>query len=173
MASIHLSSSALNLISIFLYIFFVRFAYLVIHKLLLTTLCKKHQEEELNQQIQVLRQEMRNISMVDNFAPYSKLNRKVAKLSSDYENLSTKRKKMEFKINAACFLVYAVITIGVHARLTFIWYKHPLLLMPGDWMVPINILISVPTGKAGAIGICSWLAICQSVVYHFPFKLIL
>lgn len=114
-------------------------------------------------QLSELKAEIRSVNMVDEFAKYARVQRKIAtiedKLSSESTLQSTCRNICNYVI---CGILHTVNGIALFAIMWFYSYE-PLLKFPSYFFFPIGYFLSIPCGESGIVGITSWLVIVNNV----------
>ncbi|RWS25728.1 tryptophan-rich protein-like protein [Leptotrombidium deliense] len=99
----------------------------------------------LRKQIKELRLELGNISMLNEFAKYTRIQRKVDKMSEEL--------KSESKIALGLIMAY----------LMWNYRNTPLLVLSSNIFYPFGAILSFPTGIEGAIGITPWLVVVTCI----------
>ncbi|XP_048348776.1 guided entry of tail-anchored proteins factor 1-like [Sphaerodactylus townsendi] len=119
------------------------------------------QESQVRSEIQNMKQEVATISMMDEFARYAGLERKINKmtdkLKTHVKTRTAKLAKIKWVINIVFYILQAALMISQ------IWkcYLEPVTVLPSKWLAP---LVAFPTGVAGGVGITCWLVVCNKVV---------
>ncbi|KAG5269688.1 hypothetical protein AALO_G00204890 [Alosa alosa] len=122
------------------------------------------QEMEMRTQIQEMKKELSSISMMDEFARYARLERKINKmtnmLKTHVKSRTAHQAKMKWIVNIVFYILQAVLMIS----LIWKYYADPVTVVPSKWIAPLERLVAFPTGVAGGVGITCWLVVCNKVV---------
>ncbi|XP_030059694.1 guided entry of tail-anchored proteins factor 1 isoform X1 [Microcaecilia unicolor] len=122
------------------------------------------QESQMRAEIQNMKQELSTISMMDEFARYARLERKINKmtdkLKTHVKTRTAQLAKVKWVINIGFYILQAALMI------TLIWkyYLEPVTILPSKWIAPLERLVAFPTGVTGGVGITCWLVVCNKVV---------
>ena len=130
---------------------------------------KKLLKISLQSELALLLNEKKDVQMMDEFAKYSKLQRKIEKVkdklhmlkSSMSSNYMSMYKKINWVIMLTCniFFIY----------LLYYYRYEPVLEFPTDLIYPqfLGKIIAFPIGKIGNVGCVFWILSCQSIVKCF------
>lgn len=122
------------------------------------------QESEMRAEIQEMKREQSAISMMDEFARYARLERKINKmterLKTHVKSRTAQQAKMKWVVNIAFYILQAALMIS----LIWKYYSDPVTVVPSRWIAPVERLVAFPTGVAGGVGITCWLVVCNKVV---------
>ncbi|XP_062407800.1 guided entry of tail-anchored proteins factor 1 [Sardina pilchardus] len=122
------------------------------------------QEMEMRTQIQEMKKELSSISMMDEFARYARLERKINKmtnmLKTHVKSRTAHQAKMKWIVNIVFYILQAVLMIS----LIWKYYADPVTVVPSKWIAPLERLVAFPSGVAGGVGITCWLVVCNKVV---------
>ncbi|NP_001006892.1 tail-anchored protein insertion receptor WRB [Xenopus tropicalis] len=122
------------------------------------------QEYEMRSDIQTMRQELSNISMMDEFAKYARLERKINKMTDKLKTHVKSRTAQLSKIKWVISIVFYVLQAALMVSLIWKYYSEPVTVLPSKWIAPLERLVAFPTGIAGGVGITCWLVVCNKVV---------
>ncbi|CAN0221840.1 unnamed protein product [Lampetra planeri] len=120
-------------------------------------------ELELREELRKMRRELATISVMDEFARYARLERRINKASDELKTSlqarTTQLTTMKWVINISFYTLQAVVMI------TLIWnyYSTPVAMLPSKWVSPLEKLVAFPTGVPGGIGITCWLLVCNKI----------
>uniref|UniRef100_S4RSP1 Guided entry of tail-anchored proteins factor 1 n=2 Tax=Petromyzon marinus TaxID=7757 RepID=S4RSP1_PETMA len=120
-------------------------------------------ELELREELRKMRRELATISVMDEFARYARLERRINKASDELKTSlqarTTQLTTMKWIINISFYTLQAVVMI------TLIWnyYSTPVAMLPSKWVSPLEKLVAFPTGVPGGIGITCWLLVCNKI----------
>ncbi|NXP39881.1 WRB protein, partial [Leiothrix lutea] len=120
------------------------------------------QESQMRAEIQAMKQELATISMMDEFARYARLERKINKMTDKLKThgtVSLFQKKKDF-----LFLKSILSRAALMISLIWKYYSEPVTVLPSKWLAPLERLVAFPTGVAGGVGITCWLVVCNKVV---------
>ncbi|NWW41238.1 WRB protein, partial [Panurus biarmicus] len=131
------------------------------------------QESQMRAEIQTMKQELATISMMDEFARYARLERKINKMTDKLKTHGTVPCLLPFPKGKTFsgseeHSVKSLIKFPLQAALmiSLIWkyYSEPVTVLPSKWLAPLERLVAFPTGVAGGVGITCWLVVCNKVV---------
>ncbi|XP_075053361.1 guided entry of tail-anchored proteins factor 1 isoform X2 [Mixophyes fleayi] len=114
--------------------------------------------------IQIMRQELTCISMMDEFARYARLERKINKMTDKLKTHVKGRTAQLAKIKWVVSIVFYVLQAALMISLIWKYYLEPVTVVPSKWIAPLERLVAFPTGVAGGVGITCWLVVCNKVV---------
>uniref|UniRef100_A0A8C4ZB27 Guided entry of tail-anchored proteins factor 1 n=1 Tax=Gadus morhua TaxID=8049 RepID=A0A8C4ZB27_GADMO len=122
------------------------------------------QESEMRTEIQEMKKEHSSISMMDEFARYARLERKINKttdkLKTHVKSRTAQQAKMKWVVNILFYILQAALMIS----LIWKYYSDPVTVIPSKWIAPVERLVAFPTGVTGGVGITCWLVVCNKVV---------
>ncbi|XP_077422296.1 guided entry of tail-anchored proteins factor 1 [Vanacampus margaritifer] len=122
------------------------------------------QENEMRAETQAMKKEQSSINMMDEFARYARLERKINKmtdkLKTHVKSRTAQQAKMKWVVNIVFYLLQAALMIS----LIWKYYSDPVTVVPSKWIAPVERLVAFPTGVAGGVGITCWLVVCNKVV---------
>jgi predicted PurR-regulated permease PerM len=123
-------------------------------------------EEEINnrEQLQLLKNQLKAISMVDEFAKYARTERKINKLQQDIAKINKSRTEMFLAIKYGGAIGLRILEVITFISLIWTFKREPLLMLPVDWLWPMQAIVAFPTGVPGAVGITCWLLVCRSAI---------
>ncbi|XP_071994884.1 guided entry of tail-anchored proteins factor 1 [Engystomops pustulosus] len=122
------------------------------------------QEQQMRADIQAMRQELASISMMDEFARYARLERKINKMTDRLKTHVKARTGQQAKIKWVVSIVFYVLQAALMVSLIWKYYSEPVMVLPSKWIAPLERLVAFPTGIPGAVGITCWLVVCNKVV---------
>ncbi|KAL0973280.1 hypothetical protein UPYG_G00201370 [Umbra pygmaea] len=121
-------------------------------------------ERKMRAEIQEMKKEHNSVSMMDEFARYARLERKINKmtdqLKTHVKSRSAQTAKMKWVVNIVFYILQAALMISM------IWkyYADPVTVIPNKWIAPLEWMVAFPSGVAGGVGITCWLVVCNKVV---------
>lgn len=120
-------------------------------------------EVNLRRQVCDLKAELGSISMVDEFAKYAKIKRKVNKVTDELSHQSDIKSSYTLKVRL--LLTASLYTIMSVAVIYLLWNysKEPVAVLPEDWLYPLSPVFAYPSGVPGAISLTAWLFISSTV----------
>ncbi|KAM6946420.1 guided entry of tail-anchored proteins factor 1-like [Aplochiton taeniatus] len=122
------------------------------------------QDCEMRSEIQEMKKEHSSISMMDEFARYARLERRINKmtdkLKTHVKSRTAQQAKMKWVVNIVFYILQAVLMIS----LIWKYYSIPVTVVTNKWLTPLERLVAFPTGVAGGVGITCWLVVCNKVV---------
>ncbi|NWZ81393.1 WRB protein, partial [Poecile atricapillus] len=121
------------------------------------------QESEMRAEIQTMKQELATISMMDEFARYARLERKINKMTDKLKTHGTVPYLLPFP-KGKTFSVSEKHSAALMISLIWKYYSEPVTVLPSKWLAPLERLVAFPTGVAGGVGITCWLVVCNKVV---------
>ncbi|CAN7981729.1 guided entry of tail-anchored proteins factor 1 [Ixodes scapularis] len=142
---------------------FTAFIPLVVRMVLQVISQESEMESNLRRQVCDLRAELGGISIVDEFAKYAKIQRKINKMSEELSHQGQLKSTYTFKVRlAATAILYALMAITV-AYLVWNYRSQPIVVLPEQWLSPIGSLLSPSATAPGGIGLTPWLLVSSSV----------
>jgi len=122
----------------------------------------------LRLQLKSMTEELRAMSMVDEFAKYARMERQITKLKDQISVISKRKSETTLKISVIVRVTYYVIQILVFLVLLYLYRDIPVATIPPNWIYPLGFIVSYPTTVDGAVSIVFWLLVCRSVVSQGP-----
>uniref|UniRef100_A0A803VGX0 Guided entry of tail-anchored proteins factor 1 n=8 Tax=Passeriformes TaxID=9126 RepID=A0A803VGX0_FICAL len=122
------------------------------------------QESQMRAEIQTMKQELATISMMDEFARYARLERKINKMTDKLKTHVKARTAQLAKIKWVINIVFYILQAALMISLIWKYYSEPVTVLPSKWLAPLERLVAFPTGVAGGVGITCWLVVCNKVV---------
>ncbi|XP_071551149.1 guided entry of tail-anchored proteins factor 1-like [Panulirus ornatus] len=120
-------------------------------------------ERQMRHDVSKLKQQLQNISMIDQFATYARVQRKINALNQQYKEKVMERSIGEQRVRLVLGgLVRAVV------GLLCIWlvWEHrgdPVISLPADLVWPLGPLLSFPGCQLGQISVIVWLGVVRTV----------
>ncbi|XP_018586940.1 tail-anchored protein insertion receptor WRB-like isoform X2 [Scleropages formosus] len=121
-------------------------------------------EMEMRTDIQEMKMELSTVSMMDEFARYARLERKINKTTDKLKSHVKSRTAYQAKVKWGVNIVYHVLQAVLMVTLIWKFYASPVTVLPSKWIVPLERLVAFPSGVAGGVGITCWLVVCNKVV---------
>ncbi|CAH4030167.1 guided entry of tail-anchored proteins factor 1-like [Pieris brassicae] len=117
-----------------------------------------HQERKLWDEIVMLKCQQKQISMKDEFAAYSKLQRRIIKLEAELKENSQDRLSKTLAIKGTIHIVLQVV-IGFIIIISVIFFRRePIVALKGD-LFPLSTLLKYPSETPNAISTHMWVII--------------
>lgn len=115
-------------------------------------------------EIQGMKLELSAISMMDEFARYARLERKINKMTDKLKTHVKSRTAQLAKVKWVISIVFYIFQAALMVSLIWKYYSEPVTVLPSRWIAPLERLVAFPTGVAGGVGITCWLVVCNKVV---------
>ncbi|PVU88963.1 hypothetical protein BB561_005637 [Smittium simulii] len=124
------------------------------------------QVHEIKQDIKQLRLEIKQVSSVDEFSRWAKINRKLEKSTKLFDTKSSDLgiQKTSFKIKASLFIMVAV--YGIRLVILYLYYRVPVIHLPASWFYPFGWLLSYPGAPSGTLSVFMWSLASNRVSSH-------
>ncbi|KAM4701684.1 guided entry of tail-anchored proteins factor 1 [Discoglossus pictus] len=122
------------------------------------------QELQMRSEIQNMKKELSSFSMMDEFARYARLERKINKMTDKLKTHVKARTAQLSKIKWVVSIIFYMLQAALMITLIWKYYAEPVTVLPSKWIAPLERLVAFPTGIAGAVGITCWLVVCNKVV---------
>ncbi|XP_024002395.1 guided entry of tail-anchored proteins factor 1 isoform X2 [Salvelinus sp. IW2-2015] len=113
------------------------------------------QERDMRAEIQEMKKEHNSVSMMDEFARYARLERKINKMTDKLKTHVKSRTAQQAKMKWMAALMISLI---------WKYYADPVTVVPSKWIAPLERLVAFPSRVAGGVGITCWLVVCNKVV---------
>ncbi|XP_029483652.1 guided entry of tail-anchored proteins factor 1-like isoform X3 [Oncorhynchus nerka] len=121
-------------------------------------------EIEIRAAIQTMKKELSSINMMDEFARYARLERKINKMTDKLKTYVKSRTGQQTKIKWVVNIVYYILQAVLMISLIWKYYADPVTVLPSKWISPLERMVAFPSGLAGGVGITCWLVVCNKVV---------
>jgi len=158
----------LMLIFVFLFILmskWIQNSFSVLAKMVVLLLHPKSGEEsDLEQQVSQLQRDKLLINMTDEFAKYAKTERKINKINEQLKKIKSQRNDAASKYQWGVRVAFHIIQVIIFVQLIWRWRTEPLVVIPNEWVWPLDSFIAFPSGIEGGVGITCWLLVCRSVL---------
>ena len=123
-------------------------------------------KESLENELENLKNEQSQLSMIDDFAKYAKLQRKISPLQEEVSILSSNITQRQLLLQT---MVHWIFHAVVSVLLLYQIYMHkyePVLVVPPELVSPhiVSKIVSFPTGVPGNVGCVFWVFICKFAV---------
>uniref|UniRef100_A0A3P9KR51 Guided entry of tail-anchored proteins factor 1 n=1 Tax=Oryzias latipes TaxID=8090 RepID=A0A3P9KR51_ORYLA len=126
------------------------------------------QESEMRTEIQGMKMEQSSISMMDEFAKYARLERKINKTTDKLKThgeMQMAARDSHIRAGAEPrFYMLQCTFAALMVSLIWKYYSDPVTVVPSRWIAPVERLVAFPTGVPGGVGITCWLVVCNKVV---------
>ncbi|XP_064834345.1 guided entry of tail-anchored proteins factor 1-like isoform X1 [Oncorhynchus masou masou] len=132
----------------------------------LSKVFQKNVEDEIEMRaaIQAMKKELSSINMMDEFARYARLERKINKMTDKLKTYVKSRTGQQTKIKWVVNIVYYILQAVLMISLIWKHYADPVTVLPSKWISPLERMVAFPSGVAGGVGITCWLVVCNKVV---------
>ncbi|XP_064488719.1 guided entry of tail-anchored proteins factor 1-like isoform X2 [Ornithodoros turicata] len=142
---------------------FTAFIPLVVRVVLQIISQESEMESNLRRQVCDLKAELGGISIVDEFAKYAKIQRKINKMSEEITHQAQLKTTYTFKVRlAATAALYALVAMTV-VYLLWNYRSQPIVVLPEGWLSPLSSWLAPSADYPGGIGLTPWLLISASV----------
>lgn len=122
------------------------------------------QESQMRAEIQDMKQELSTVNMMDEFARYARLERKINKMTDKLKTHVKARTAQLAKIKWFISVAFYVLQAALMISLIWKYYSVPVAVVPSKWITPLDRLVAFPTRVAGGIGVTCWILVCNKVV---------
>lgn len=117
--------------------------------------------KNLRDELDKLQMEQKDISMMDEFAKYAKLQRKIDKLSSELKNLVDKRsqsyKMTKFILHYSLQAIFTVFLVAI-----CVFHRtDSVIVLPAKWTLYFSEVYSFPVGAADTVSCFFWMLACR------------
>ncbi|TNN69770.1 Tail-anchored protein insertion receptor WRB [Liparis tanakae] len=107
------------------------------------------QESEMRVEVQEMKKEHASINMMDEFARYARLERKINKMTDKLKSHVKSRTAQQAKMKWVVNIVFYILQAAVMISLIWKYYADPVTVVPSKWIAPVERLVAFPTGVAG------------------------
>uniref|UniRef100_A0A8D1E256 Guided entry of tail-anchored proteins factor 1 n=4 Tax=Suina TaxID=35497 RepID=A0A8D1E256_PIG len=122
------------------------------------------QESQMRAEIQDMKQELSTVNMMDEFARYARLERKINKMTDKLKTHVKARTAQLAKIKWVISVAFYILQAALMVSLIWKYYSVPVAVVPRKWITPLDRLVAFPTRVAGGVGITCWILVCNKVV---------
>ncbi|KAI3354427.1 hypothetical protein L3Q82_018942, partial [Scortum barcoo] len=114
------------------------------------------QESEMRAEIQEMKKEQSSISMMDEFARYARLERKINKMTDKLKTHVKSRTAQQAKMKWVVNIVFYILQAALMISLIWKYYSDPVTVVPSRWIAPVERLVAFPTGVAELSSLFRW-----------------
>ncbi|XP_054942401.1 guided entry of tail-anchored proteins factor 1 isoform X2 [Physeter macrocephalus] len=107
-------------------------------------------ESQMRAEIQGMRQELSTVNMMDEFARYARLERKINKMTDKLKTHVKARTAQLAKIKWVISVAFYILQAALMVTLIWTYYSVPVAVVPSRWITPLDRLVAFPTGVAGS-----------------------
>ncbi|EDL76664.1 tryptophan rich basic protein, isoform CRA_d [Rattus norvegicus] len=107
------------------------------------------QESQMRAEIQSMKQELSTVNMMDEFARYARLERKINKMTDKLKTHVKARTAQLAKIKWFISVAFYVLQAALMISLIWKYYSVPVAVVPSKWITPLDRLVAFPTRVAG------------------------
>uniref|UniRef100_A0A9L0R4Z4 Guided entry of tail-anchored proteins factor 1 n=3 Tax=Equus TaxID=9789 RepID=A0A9L0R4Z4_HORSE len=122
------------------------------------------QESQMRAEIQDMKQELSTVNMMDEFARYARLERRINKMTDKLKTHVKARTAQLAKIKWVISVAFYILQAALMVSLIWKYYSVPVAVVPTKWITPLDRLVAFPTRVAGGVGITCWILVCNKVV---------
>uniref|UniRef100_A0ABI8A7H8 Guided entry of tail-anchored proteins factor 1 n=1 Tax=Felis catus TaxID=9685 RepID=A0ABI8A7H8_FELCA len=108
------------------------------------------QESQMRAEIQGMKQELSTVNMMDEFARYARLERKINKMTDKLKTHVKARTAQLAKIKWVISVAFYVLQAALMVSLIWKYYSVPVAVVPSKWITPLDRLVAFPTRVAGS-----------------------
>ncbi|XP_063866801.1 guided entry of tail-anchored proteins factor 1-like [Scylla paramamosain] len=121
------------------------------------------EERQIRQEVLRLKQQLQNISMVDQFANYARIQRKINSLNQQYKTKVSERSIGQQRVQLTVGGIIKTV-VGLSC-LWLVWENRsePVVSLPDTLVWPLGPLLSFPSCQYGEISVVVWLAVVRTV----------
>ncbi|XP_066115450.1 guided entry of tail-anchored proteins factor 1 isoform X3 [Saccopteryx bilineata] len=109
------------------------------------------QESQMRTEIQDMKQELSTVNMMDEFARYARLERKINKMTDKLKTHVKARTAQLAKIKWVISVAFYILQAALMVSLIWKYYSVPVAVVPSKWITPLDRLVAFPTRVAGDI----------------------
>ncbi|KAF0298992.1 Tail-anchored protein insertion receptor WRB [Amphibalanus amphitrite] len=121
-------------------------------------------QASLRAQIREQRAQLHSMNMVDEFASYARVERKLNKLQAELNAIASQNRTNELKLRLMVTSISYCIT-GVSMLYVMLFYgSAPVLRLPAAALFPLGYLLAMPGCPSGCVSATTWVLISGSVV---------
>lgn len=120
-------------------------------------------ERQMRQEVANLKQQLQNISMVDQFAIYARVQRKINALSQQYKEKVLERSVGEQRVRLVLAGLLRTVVGILCVWLIWEYQGDPVLSLSPDLVWPLGPLLSFPGCQLGQISVMVWLGVVRMV----------
>ncbi|KAJ2367116.1 GET complex subunit get1 [Coemansia sp. RSA 2607] len=124
---------------------------------------KAQKRAQLRASITQMRNALRTISSVDEFARWAKLRRRLDGESAEFERVSGELAIERTAFSLYVNLVLRVVVYGTRAALGLYYYRTAVFYVPGNWFYPVVWTLSLPSAPMGSVSVAVWAFACNRV----------
>ncbi|XP_037687442.1 guided entry of tail-anchored proteins factor 1 isoform X1 [Choloepus didactylus] len=108
------------------------------------------QEAQMRAEIHGMKQELSTVNMMDEFARYARLERKINKMTDKLKTHVKARTAQLAKIKWVISVAFYVLQAALMISLIWKYYSVPVAVVPSKWITPLDRLVAFPTRVAGS-----------------------
>ncbi|KAB0401199.1 hypothetical protein E2I00_018546, partial [Balaenoptera physalus] len=104
--------------------------------------------KNMRAEIQGMKQELSTVNMMDEFARYARLERKINKMTDKLKTHVKARTAQLAKIKWVISVAFYILQAALMVTLIWTYYAVPVAVVPSRWITPLDRLVAFPTGVA-------------------------
>lgn len=113
-------------------------------------------ETSLKRQVSDLKEELGTVCMTDEFAKYSKIQRKLNKATDELHSKNQSQMIYQNKTKLILYIIlYAILIIGM-VTINWKYYYKPIITLSENTLYPIGFILGFPTGQNNCFSVWSW-----------------
>uniref|UniRef100_A0A8C0PDW7 Guided entry of tail-anchored proteins factor 1 n=1 Tax=Canis lupus familiaris TaxID=9615 RepID=A0A8C0PDW7_CANLF len=109
------------------------------------------QEAQMRAEIQDMKQELSTVNMMDEFARYARLERKINKMTDKLKTHVKARTAQLAKIKWVISVAFYILQAALMVSLIWKYYSVPVAVVPSKWITPLDRLVAFPTRVAASL----------------------
>uniref|UniRef100_A0A5S6QM11 Guided entry of tail-anchored proteins factor 1 n=1 Tax=Trichuris muris TaxID=70415 RepID=A0A5S6QM11_TRIMR len=114
------------------------------------TVRRDREEKKIQKRIEIVKKELQEIQMIDQFAEYARTKREFDVLRVRIKQIEDKyQSKLLDQENLCTIIFYAVMLFAI-AHCVYKYYGLPILQFPATWFAPFNFILSFPGTRSTA-----------------------
>jgi hypothetical protein len=120
-------------------------------------------EKELAKTALELKNDMKKLSMVDEFAKYAKIQRRLNQINLDLEATVGARQSLQSQVKRILTISGHVLLALATAVTVYKYRSVPVFIVPDTWFFPLNYILAYPTGIPGSISVVTWIFLLRNL----------
>ncbi|XP_033231098.1 tail-anchored protein insertion receptor WRB-like [Belonocnema kinseyi] len=115
------------------------------------------QDQSLRIELINIKQEMNQISMIDEFPKYAKLQRKYNKLENELKKRVNNRVASRMKIHVTITSITYALNVILISVLVYMYRNEPVVVLPNGMLSPLENIFKWPGSYANGISLTMWI----------------
>ncbi|KAM4870762.1 guided entry of tail-anchored proteins factor 1-like [Urocitellus parryii] len=118
---------------------------------------------QMRAEIQDMKQLFSMVNKMDEFARYARLEWKINKMVDQLKTYVKARTAQLAKIKIFFYVAFCTLQATLMMSLIWKYYSAPVTVVLRKWITPLDLLVAFPARTAGAVGIISWILVCNKL----------